>query len=531
MFRAAMTICIAAGLLLAGVPEALADDVAGPLSGEITWAAKDSPFHVSGELIAEVGSVWTIEPGVTVVLGEGASIEVNGEIIARGTADDRIVFTGAMVDGKPARWGSLKVGNSSVDATFSNLDDYQSGSILEHCVFEHASKGVVLDWASPYIADCKFSHNRTPFSVDIEGGAAIYLMPGSAPRIRDCVFHDNLADGFGNGGAIYVDEAQPILQDNTFLDNTSMYGGAVCTLLMASPIVGNNFEGNAATGSEYSKGGAVSLVSSVSAVLNNTVKGNQSVLDGGGIHVCVDCFPHATPFFFDNTITGNSAETGKPEKGAGGLGAGYIRTVADNNIHDNTRGGEPSEFGWYHPLEEGMPDWIAHRSIANNWWGTADAAQVADLVTDGTDIEGVGTVSVEPLRQSPVTEATPRVTLTTRRLHYDEPGEPMPVYLTVYNPGASQDFELRLLLTYDNGAAVPYAAPLDLPHEEVAAGAHTFTMPENSVLFRIPISPKYDPGSGMEGGWWRAALYAADTGELVGQVSEIRFDLIEEDAQ
>jgi hypothetical protein len=507
-----------------------AGEVSGSLSGTTEWTTADSPYRVTGDITVELLSSLSIAPGVVVELGEGVTIDVKGELSARGTKAKPVLFTGAPEGDSMARWNTVRFDNASADAVFTNLDDYQSGSIMEWCVVEGASRGVTLAWAAPYFYQSTFRNNRTPFSAEIEGGAAIYMEPGSAPRVRECHFESNVADGFNYGGALYIDDSQPILQDNTFIDNSSIYGGAVSTNLMASPIVGNHFEGNAAIGSGYSKGGGLAQVSSVSAVMNNTFIKNSSVLDGGGVHVCVDCFPHATPFFFDNTISENTSENEDPAEGSAGLGAGYLRTVADNNIHGNLRNGEPSEFGWYHPLEEGMADWISTRSIASNWWGTTNLVEVANRITDGTDIDGVGTVSFEPILEEPVAGPTPRVTLTTRRLHYDEPGETMRVYLTVYNPGLEGQFELRILLSYDGGITVPYVTTIGLPYEHVRGAGHHFKMPENSVYFTTLLNPIYSGTGGNPGGEWRAALYDSQ-GALVGQVSEIRFDLVEEVAQ
>jgi len=507
-----------------------AGEVSGSLSGANEWTKAESPYRVTGDLTVELLSSLTIAPGVVVELAAGTSIDVKGELSARGTKEEPILFTGVPEGDGMARWNTIRFDNASADAVFTFIDDFQSGSVLEWCVVEGASRGVTLAWAAPYFFKSTFRNNRTPFSADIEGGAAIYMEPGSNPRVRECHFEGNFADGFNYGGAIYVDDSQPILQDNTFMDNSSIYGGAVSTNLMASPIAGNHFEGNAATGSTYSKGGGLALVSSIPAVMNNTFTKNTSVLDGAGVHVCVDCFPHATPFFFDNTITENIAETDDPAKGAAGLGAGYLRAVTDNNIHGNLRNGEPSDFGWYHPLEEGMPDWIAIRSIAHNWWGTTKVVEVANAITDGTDIEEVGTVSFEPVLEEAVAGPTPRVTLTTRRLHYDEPGEPMRVYLSLYNPGPEATFELRILLSYDGSRTVPYVAQIGLPYEEVQGASHKFKLPDNGIYFTTLLNPIYAGTGGIPGGFWRAALYDSE-GALLGQVSEIRFDLLEEVAQ
>ncbi len=509
---------------------AVAAEAPATLDSDGAWTAAGSPYQVVGTTVVPVGVTLTIEPGAVIELAADAGLQVQGQLIARGTEEAPILFVRSSGSSEQDRWGSVTFEPTSMPASFEQIDQYAAGSILEWCVFEGASRAVQLLGASPYIHHCAFRDNRTPLSLDVEGGAALFIADGAAPRIRDCLFENNLADGLNYGGAIYVDSSSPILQDNVLMGNTAIYGGGLCTTLVASPIVGNRFEGNIATGSDdNSKGGGMSLISTISAVLNNTVIGNKSGGDGGGIHVCVECHPHATPFLLDNTVTGNEAETQDPSHAAGGIGAAFLRVMTSNNIHGNTRGGQPSEFGWFHPIEEGFPDWVANVSVAGNWWGTADGATVDALVANGEPTAGAGSANPHPVLSGPVQEATPRVTITTRRLRYDEAAQEMGVFLTLYNPGPAKSFELRILLQYEGGLSVPYLAPLGLPEETVDTGGHRFSMPQNSVWFATLAMPSYDPLNRMGGGGaWNAALYDPESGALVGIPCRARFQLLEE---
>lgn len=344
-----------------------AEEITSDIKADTTWTIAASPYLVGGDISVLAGATLTIEPGVEVRLNADSSIIVAGQLVARGAQDADILFTAA---DDATRWQSVHFTDSSIDASFDQVDAYASGSLLERCIFEHATHALWLEGASPYVHNCTFRFNATPFSVDVVGGAAMLVQDGSSPRIRGCEFTDNLADGLSYGGAVYVDSSDPIIQDNAFTRNQSMYGGALCTTLTASPIVGNLFQDNVATGSEYSKGGALSLISSVCAILDNDVSGNSSTADGGGFHICVDCHPHATPFILGNRVTGNEMTGDEPSHGAAGVGAGYLRRLSGNTISGNFRAGEPADFGWYHPLEEGLPDWAANVSVAGNWWGT-----------------------------------------------------------------------------------------------------------------------------------------------------------------
>ena len=520
---------IAVTCMYALLPTSLAaTEVGGTLPGDQTWDKSGSPYLVFEQLVVPGGTTLTIQEGTEIHLSEQVSIVIEGTLLARGTAEAPITFVGNPESGQPARWGALRFADSSVDAAFTNVDDYQSGSIVEGCIFEMASNALFLLAASPYVHECTFRDNRTPLSIDIEGGAAIYVGPDSAPRIRDCIFEDNFADGFNYGGAIYVDAADPIIQDNIFTNNIAIYGGAISTLLMAAPIVGNHFENNQAAGSSESKGGAVSLVSSISALIANNFESNSSVKDGGGLHVCIDCFPHATPFVIGNTVVNNTCSNEKPEDGAAGVGAAFLRAMYGNHLAGNTRNGLPSDFGWLYPLTEGYPDWVANFSAPLNWWGTTDDPAIQTTITDGNDVEGLGLCDHRPALDAAPKPLQPVVTITTRRLVYDEQGLPMPLFLTIYNPGPEVEADLLVLFEYEGRSPVPFEGPVDFQGATRNGPFTRLTLPENSVFFTTLAQPQYNPTGTPPGHFlWRASLHDTTTGERFMESALSRSDLKE----
>src|SRR5689334_4943377 len=92
----------------------------GPLAADTTVAA---------------GTAVTIERGTTVTLAEGVALIVDGELDAQGAPDSPITFTGDAV----APWRSIVFDDGATDATFEGVDVYQSGSIVENAVIEHAT--------------------------------------------------------------------------------------------------------------------------------------------------------------------------------------------------------------------------------------------------------------------------------------------------------------------------------------------------------------------------------------------------------
>jgi len=497
---------------------AFAEEVPRSIAEDSTWSVAGSPYTISEDVEVAEGVTLTIEPGVTVEIVADRSIVIRGRLVARGTSSEEILFTLDPDAAEGEHWGSVVFEDAAEDAVFSDLDTYEEGSIIEHCVFEHGSRALRLHGASPYVVRSVFRDNWYEDLMVQQCGAAIYVGEGSAARIRENEFRDNIVEGFCYGGAIYVDLSHPIIQDNVFVGNQAVYGGALTSDKSAGPVVGNRFEDNEVT----TKGGAISLISSASALLDNEVIGNRSRRDGGGVHVCVDCKPHSVPFFMDNTITGNTSEV----EGAAGVGAAFLRTFSHNNIHDNVGQGEPFDFGWFHEHDFGYPSWVSQVSVAHNWWGTADIETIGETIHDGEDDSIYDTVTFQPVLSEAVEEPTPRVTLSTRYLRFDEEIESLPVYLTIYNPLEERELELHVYLQYGESAIVPVEVLVELPEGRWTESGYHFWMPERSVYFSTVMEPDLVDSGGPDHGYWHAALFDPGSGERIGDVSTVRFDLV-----
>jgi hypothetical protein len=96
--------------------------VSGSLAANTTWAASAGPFVVSGNLIVPAGVTLTIDPGTTIYFAQGASITVNGRLIAEGTEARRIRFT--RQPGTANSWGGIRFSNSNFDnrIVYSDID-------------------------------------------------------------------------------------------------------------------------------------------------------------------------------------------------------------------------------------------------------------------------------------------------------------------------------------------------------------------------------------------------------------------------
>lgn len=456
-----------------------------PLDTTTTWS---EDVTLDADYTVDPIATLVIEPGVTVTFAPGAGLVIEGTLIARGDQASPIAFTGA-------GWRGVSFEATTEDAVFEDVDDYASGSIVENAVIEGATRGMTITDAAPYLHAVTFRANEIPSTLDTIGGAALLIRDGSTPRVRDCTFQGNVANTFAFGGAVYVHHADPIFQDDVFMGNVAAYGGALSTDVFAGPIVGSRFDGN----DSASEGGGVSLVSTVSAVLADTFVGNHAVTDGGGIHVCVDCDPHAAPYLFDLLVMGNTTDNADPDDGAAGIGAAFLGALADSDVYGNLRDGAPSDFGWFQFTSEAWPAWVANPVLKGDWWGTTDADAIAATVYDGADDARHTAVTVEP-RESPNAGARPRVIIATRRTLYQDAGDTIPVFLTLYNPGAAST---QTVVIHRNFEA--FEGPLDYPGAVDNGDTWTITMPQNSVWFGVIDETTYD-GTAMDDVTWTASF-------------------------
>jgi parallel beta-helix repeat protein len=138
-------------------------------------------------------AVYSIKPGVSIRFSGYYKFIVRGLLIAEGTAEKPITFTG--VDRPrgsmeaPCWYGVMIMGE-------------KSNGLFRHCRFEGAFRN--LAWESkPVFDSCEFVGNRS----------GLYCAKNAVAHVKNCGFYRNV---YG----ITADFADPLLLDNVISDNT-----------------------------------------------------------------------------------------------------------------------------------------------------------------------------------------------------------------------------------------------------------------------------------------------------------------------
>ena len=137
-----------------------ATDVSGPITSNTLWTVVNSPYVVTGNVLVMEGVTLTIEPGVEVRFDASKALQINGTLVARGTATDSIRFTSNTTQ-IPGAWGNIYFTTSAVDVVVDNAGNYVNGSIMEYCLVEYGgtieetdADMLRLDEALPGIRHC-----------------------------------------------------------------------------------------------------------------------------------------------------------------------------------------------------------------------------------------------------------------------------------------------------------------------------------------------------------------------------------------
>ena len=273
------TLTISAILLATLFANAQTIVTAGAVEG--TWSLNLSPYEVQGAIFVADSSTLTIEAGVVVKFHTTEFFEINGCLLAEGTAQDSIFFTNY---DPLIRWGGIgwKDTPSSNDSSkiaysvFNNATAYGTEAYMN-------SGGAIGVWNVDKLSirNSTFHHNKVDkIGLFSPSGGAIAINK-SAISISHCVFHNNSAK---LGGAILMyDDSETIIDNCLFYENESVTDGGAIDVYKSRVgyIINCTFADNHAGRS----GGAIDSYLSMPTLTNCIMWGNAADDLGNQVYI------------------------------------------------------------------------------------------------------------------------------------------------------------------------------------------------------------------------------------------------------
>ena len=178
-------VCLLGAVWSGGAAQGDTNLITGEVTNHVTWSGDNL---LQGTVLIRTGAVVNVEPGARLLMDAGATLRVEGQLLADGTDSAPIQFTNAVTGG---RWGRI---------LFSRAAD----SRLRHCVVERAD--CAGDHQDYYDNDCS---DATPPLPRNYHEAVVAL--ATHLDLEACVFRNLLGGTGGNEGdalALVSDDPQ-----------------------------------------------------------------------------------------------------------------------------------------------------------------------------------------------------------------------------------------------------------------------------------------------------------------------------------
>jgi len=315
-------------------------NVNGIIDSDITWTEDNSPYIFTGSVGVASGVTLTIEPNVTVNLGD-YSLQVDGTLYARGRSGDyNIIFIS-----KTPTYGNIAFTNGSASE--------QTGlsSLIENAILYSTS-------ISANNVTMRINNNTIMGSINIDHEAAP-------------VISNNLITG-----DIGVHRSSPKIDNNSIIGGINIGGDW--------PVISNNIiEGGGVSriGIKFERLYVVNISSNVIYGCSIGISGQGGAIIEKNLIIDNDIGIEGRAVMANNTIARNSVGIKIRES---------YPIIISNNIQDNRQNSI---------YLENVPNDV---DATGNWWGTVDTQLINMSIHDRKSEPKLGVVNIVPILLSPV---------------------------------------------------------------------------------------------------------------------------------
>jgi PKD repeat protein len=249
------------------------------VKGNVNGTFNAPRYLVGGNLLVESTKKLQITPGVEFVFLGAYKLEVNGALLAKGTALNPIVFTSFDTTGLDLAHATTSY--STTAAGWAGIYVYASGpqdsTVIDYCKIKFVKNnglGAIYAFSNNGAAGMRISNSE--ISYNSTQGVSVFA---SSLIIRNNYIHHNYARSYQKGAGIYFYAGSPKIINNIITNNeTADDGGGLCIDWDSRPsLIGNVIMYNKA-----SRAGGICDYAGSIELINNTIAYNSSTNSGGG---------------------------------------------------------------------------------------------------------------------------------------------------------------------------------------------------------------------------------------------------------
>lgn len=383
------------------------------IAEDTTWTVSESPYTLTGPVTVNASTKLTIEPGVTVNIGE-YQLQINGTLEARGNSSHNIIFSS-----QSATHSQIVFAPTSLDWN----ETESSGCIIEYAQIKGA---IAIEDASPKISACEindntqegddvnivvslsngsavFSNNQINGAVEVKAGGSQQIVSNKITGGLNLyagstnVSDNEISGGIGDDVISITQECSATIRNNNITGNNigvafNMHDNGYANNSYAVTVSGNTIK-ECQTGIGVGEGSGQILIS------GNTIFGATSAIKVGNVSANVGIELNlimnntygievdAQIGIQRNTIYNNT------------VGIYYHASTTSsainyNNIMNNTR--------YNFELTSPNPSVI---DATYNYWGTVNITFIEQTIYDSNDNTTLGEVVFIPGLSAPSTDA------------------------------------------------------------------------------------------------------------------------------
>ena len=336
------------------------------------WTKEKSPYLIKKNIEIQKNHQLVVEPGVRSIFDKNVVMNINGQLICKGTPNERIVFISTdhywdfkLGEMKWKGWKGLVFGKNTEYSTASILSYmdlkyvYNFGwnsSYLANCgVLIKGHNGLIIENAN--IANCSSLTSNPSNAYDITMGGAVTCIDSKNVRITNCNFENCKAE---HGGAIYAFNSELFIDSCKFINNGAL-NGTVARIGQCKLTFNHNFVSNnnyfAFVPVNLMVGGTLSVGYSKGEIIGNIIDGNYSIAAGG-----IAC-GRSKLLISSNIISNN-----RSEYSSSGIFSGNDSIVIVNNIINNNKQSPLiSQWGGGMCISNSPYCYIVNNTIVNNF--------------------------------------------------------------------------------------------------------------------------------------------------------------------